>query len=410
MPLSAPTSTPIPMLDIDRQNSPFAAQIDAAIAEVTRSGAFINGPACRELESAFARYVGVDHAIGCASGSDALLLALMALEIGEGDEVLLPSFTFFATAGAVWRVGAKPVFVDILPDTFNIDPADAARKITPATRAILPVHLFGQSADMRALGALAAAHDLAIIEDACQAIGATCDGQQAGGMGDFGAFSFYPTKNLGGFGDGGMITTDDAEQAEQLRRLRNHGQHPLYHHHVVGVNSRLDAIQAAVLNVKLPQVDTWADARSERATRYEEAFTERGLGEQLELPVVAPGMTSVWNQYTVRVKGGRRGDLQKGLAAEKIGSAIYYPVPLHLQACFEPLGYGRGDLPHTERAAEEVLSLPVFPELTEEEQTRVIDAVSHFCQSGGVPTSVRAASVLLPTTGANIDLPSSKAG
>ena len=418
----APAMAPVPMLDVHRQNGPLAPEIDAAIAEVIRTGTFINGPACRDFETAFAKQVGVEHAIGCASGSDALLLALLALGIGTGDEVLLPSFTFFATAGAVWRTGAKPVFVEILPDTFNIDPADAARRITPATKALLPVHLFGQSSDMQSLQTLAEKHDLAIIEDACQAIGATQEGKQVGAMGDFGAFSFYPTKNLGGFGDGGMVTTNNADHAETLRRLRNHGQHPRYHHHLVGVNSRLDAIQAAALHVKLPLIDSWGEARCERADRYNREFTERGLAEHLELPTVTAGVTSVWNQYTVRVKNGRRDELQQALTTQGIGAAIYYPVPLHMQACFAPLGCQQGDLPHTELAADEVLSLPVFPELTADEQTRVIDAVSDFCQSGSCQsnpcqsnfcsdseTDAQASTPATPAAGANIDLPEAKA-
>ncbi len=407
---AADNHAPVPMLDVNRQNAPLLQDIDAAIADVTRTGTFINGPACREFEEAFAAYVGVEHAVGCASGSDALLLALMALDIGDGDEVLLPSFTFFATAGAVWRVGARPVFVDILPDTFNIDPADAARKITPATKAIIPVHLFGQAADMQSIVALANAHNLVIVEDAAQAIGATVGGTQVGAIGDFGCFSFYPTKNLGGFGDGGMLTVGDADHAETLRRLRNHGQHPRYYHHLVGCNSRLDAMQAAVLNVKLPQVTGWAEARCAHAKRYAEQFTARDVGSTLTLPTVVSGVSTVWNQYTVRVKDGRRDALQQALADGGIGSAIYYPVPLHLQRCFAPLGHQVGDLPHTERAAEEVLSLPMFPEMTIEEQDRVIEAVVEFCQSGSTHSGKVSVPITTPATGANVDLPTSKAG
>jgi len=324
--------------------------------------------------------------------------------------VLLPSFTFFATASAVWRLGGRPVFVDILPDSFNIDPVDAARKVTPATKAIIPVHLFGQAADMGSIIELARQCDLAIVEDAAQAIGATAGGQQVGSLGDFGAFSFYPTKNLGGFGDGGMITVADADHAETLRRLRNHGQHPRYYHSLVGVNSRLDAMQAAVLNVKLRQVGQWAEARCERAERYASSLASLGLGDRLATPTVASGVTSVWNQYTVRVTGGRRDDLQQALAAAGIGSAIYYPVPLHLQACFAALGYQPGDLPHTERAADEVLSLPMFPEMTAAEQQRVVGAVGEFFQSGGATAARASVPISTPATGANVDLPTSKAG
>lgn len=409
--MSAAASTkPVPMLDVNRQNAPLLEEIDAALAEVTRTGAFINGPACREFEEAFAAYVGVDHAVGCASGSDALLLPLMAAGIGPGDEVLLPSFTFFATAGAVWRVGAKPVFVDILPDSFNIDPADAARKVTSATKAIIPVHLFGQAADMQSLKELADTHGLMVLEDAAQAIGATAGGVQVGALGEYGAFSFYPTKNLGGFGDGGIITTDDADRAEVLRRLRNHGQHPRYYHHLVGCNSRLDAMQAAVLNVKLPHVTSWSESRAAHASRYASQFAERNVTDMLQLPSVASGVSSVWNQYTVRVKNGGRDDLQKALGDVGIGSAIYYPVPLHQQGCFSTLGHAEGDLSHTEQAAAEVLSLPMFPEMTAAEQDRVIDAVTDFCQTGSTQGDKATVSMTAPATGANVDLPTSKAG
>ena len=397
----------VPMLDVNRQNSPLALEIDAALASVTRTGTFINGPACRDFEAAFAEFVGVDHAIGCASGSDALLLPLMAREIGPGDEVLLPSFTFFATAGAVWRVGAKPVFVDILPDTFNIDPADLARKITPLTKAVMPVHLFGQAADMQAIEALALAHKLTVVEDAAQAIGATWGGRPVGSIGDFGGFSFYPTKNLGGFGDGGIITTNNDEHAEMLRRLRNHGQHPRYHHHVVGLNSRLDALQAAALGVKLPHVEAWSAARAERAARYLEAFADLEQAGSVGLPKVAADASSVWNQFTIRVKAGRRDELHQALGEQGVGSAIYYPVPLHLQACFAGLEHRPGDLPHTELAAEEVLSLPMFPEMTTAEQDRVIEVVGNFfAGTAKSQSTASAATIVAPTTGANVDMPS----
>jgi len=369
-------STPVPMLDVNRQNAPLAGEIDAAIAEVTRSGAFVHGPACRDLEAAVADYCGTAHAIGCASGSDALLLALMVLGVGPGDEVVIPSFTFFATASAVTRLGAKPVFADILPETFNLDPADVARKITPATKAIMPVHLFGQCVEMTDLQQVAG--DIPIIEDAAQAIGADYQGRRAGSLGLLGCFSFYPTKNLGGFGDGGMLTTNDEQLAAKLRQLRDHGQHPRYHHSVIGVNSRLDTIQAAVLNVKLPHLESWAEGRREHAAHYGAAFARWGLDQQLELPAVAAGCESVWNQYTVRVREGRRDALQQHLAERQIGSAIYYPIPLHLQECFADLGYQSGSLPVTELAAEEVLSLPVFAELTRQEQQRVVGALAEF--------------------------------
>lgn len=372
---------PVPMLDVSRENRRLRAEIDAALAEVCESGAFVHGPACARFEAAIAAYCGVEHAVGCASGSDALLLALLALGVGPGDEVIVPSFTFFATASAVWRLGAKPVFADIRPDSFNLDPADVLYKLTSSTKAIIPVHLFGQCAEMSEIGQIAAAaHGIPIIEDACQAIGAEYKGRRAGSIGACGALSFYPTKNLGGFGDGGMITTNDGALAAKLRVLRDHGQQPRYHHHFVGLNSRLDAVQAAVLGVKLPHVDHGAAARARHAERYAKEFARRSLGEQIVAPTTAEGCSHVWNQYTIRVAGGRRDELQKYLAERKIGSAIYYPVPLHRQKCFAPLGYEEGSLPVTEQACREVLSLPVYPELTAVEQETVIDAIAAFCR------------------------------
>jgi dTDP-4-amino-4,6-dideoxygalactose transaminase len=381
---TAQQPAPVPLLDVNRQNQPLRDEILAAITEVVDSGAFLKGPAVRQLEAEVAQMCGVDHAVGCASGSDALLVALMALEIGPGDEVILPSFTFFATAGAVTRLGATPVFADILPDTFNIDPADIARRITPATKAIIPVHLFGQSADMDAINAIAADHGLTVIEDAAQAIGATYQGQPIGSLGRIGCISSYPTKNLGGMGDGGMITTNDPELADRMRVLCDHGQEPRYYHHYVGLNSRLDTIQAAALRVKVPKLAGYAEARTRHAARYDAAFVGTAVGAVMTTPTEAHGCPSVWNQYTVRVEQGRRDSLQQWLTERKIGSAIYYPVPLHLQKCFANLGYRRGDLPHTERAADEVLSLPIFPELTYEEQGRVIDAVHAYAAAATV--------------------------
>jgi dTDP-4-amino-4,6-dideoxygalactose transaminase len=369
------------MLDVSRENRRLRPKIDAAMAEVCQSGAFVHGPACARFEAAMAEYCGVRHAVGCASGSDALLLSLMVLGVGPGDEVIVPSFTFFATASAVWRLGAKPVFADIRPDTFNLDPADVLYKLTTNTKAIIPVHLFGQCAQMEDIHQIAtAARGIPIIEDACQAIGADYRGRRAGALGTLGAFSFYPTKNLGGFGDGGLITTDDDELAARLRVLRDHGQQPRYYHHFVGLNSRLDALQAAVLQVKLPLLNSWCEARKRNADRYTTEFARRGIDESIIAPVAAGGCGHVWNQYTVRVADGRRDALQKHLTERKIGSAIYYPVPLHLQKCFAALGYEQGSLPVTEQACREVLSLPVYPELTADEQECVIDAVAEFCQ------------------------------
>lgn len=380
---------PVPMLDVDRQNGPLRAEIDAALAAVIDSGAFVQGQPCRDFEKAMAEYCGTRHAIGCASGSDALLLSLMALGVGPSDEVILPSFTFFATAGAVWRLGAKPVFADILPDTFNVDPKDVARKISQATKAIIPVHLFGQAADMTGLAAVAG--QLPIIEDAAQAIGATYQSHRVGSLGTTGCFSYYPTKNLGGFGDGGMITTNDEQLADKLRVLRDHGQQPRYYHSLVGVNSRLDTLQAAVLNVKIQHLGPWAAGRQQNAHRYREEFTRLGLDRRLGIPAVSAGCESVWNQYTIRVPEGRRDELQQQLSAKKIGSAIYYPVPLHLQECFAESGYQPGSLPVTEQAAAEVLSLPIYAELTAAEQDRVIQTIAEFFGSGQVADDSRRA-------------------
>ncbi|MEM6798561.1 MAG: DegT/DnrJ/EryC1/StrS family aminotransferase [Planctomycetota bacterium] len=378
------TPTPVPMLDINRQNLPLREEVLEAVSGVCDSGAFLFGPAVRELEASVADYCDVEHAVGCASGSDALLLAMMALGIGCGDEVILPSFTFFASAGSVWRLGAKPVFADVIPETFNLDPADVERKLSPATKAIMPVHLFGQSAEMGAINAIAERQGLHVIEDAAQAIGSSYGGKPVGGLGAVGCFSFYPTKNLGGFGDGGMITTNDAELADKARVLCNHGQRPRYYHHYVGVNSRLDTLQAAVLGVKLKSLDGYAAGRTRHAERYNAAFGDGALGESIAIPSVAAGCGNVWNQYTIRVacmgdQANRRDALQQSLVDRKIGSAVYYPVPLHLQPCFASLGYQPGDLPHTEAACKEVLSLPVFPEMTSAEQETVIEAVTGFC-------------------------------
>ena len=380
-------SLSVPMLDVPRQNGPLRKRIDAAMADVCDRGAFVHGPACAEFEAAMAEYCGTEFAVGCASGSDALLLALMGLGVGPGDEVILPSFTFFATAGSVWRLGAIPVFAEILPENFNIDPASLKQKITSATKAIIPVHLFGQCAEMDEINRLAEdAGGLPVVEDAAQAIGAQHQGRRAGSLGKVGCFSFYPTKNLGGFGDGGMITTNDGDLANRFRQLRNHGQHPQYKHDIVGVNSRLDTLQAAVLNVKLPMLDQWAESRGCHAARYNEEFARRGMAEKIVTPTTAKNCQSVWNQYTIRVLGGKRDELRAHLADHQVGSAIYYPIPLHRQTCFAALGYQPGSLPHTEQAAEEVLSLPVFPELARKEQDRVLDVIEAFYEA-------------LPTTG-----------
>ncbi len=375
-PAARPTS--VPLLDIQRQQGPLRAEIDAALARVIDSGRFVLGPECEQLERAVADYCRAPQGVGCASGSDALLLALMAADIGPGDEVLLPSYTFFATAGAVWRLGATPVFVDIEPTTFNLDPADAARKVSRATKAIIPVHLFGQCVDMDAIGRLAREHQLLVIEDAAQAIGAEFAGRRAGSLGDVGCISFYPTKNLGGAGDGGMLTAADPRLADKLRLLRGHGMQPRYYHKLVGINSRLDTLQAAMLLVKLPHLDRWCDLRAANAERYARLFASAGLDGVLTLPACVPGRRHVWNQYVIRVPGGRRDALREHLQHAGVGTEIYYPVPLHRQECFQRLGYGVGSLPESERAAHETLALPIFPELTLAEQQAVVERIGEF--------------------------------
>jgi dTDP-4-amino-4,6-dideoxygalactose transaminase len=365
-------SAKVPLLDVNRGNAALREEIAAAVARVIDSGRFLFGPDVAELEGSIARLCGVEHAIACASGSDALLLALMALDIGDGDEVIVPSFTFFATASAVWRLGARPVFVDIDPQTFNLDPQRIEDAITPLTRAIIPVHLFGQCADMDAIGLIAQQHGLHIIEDAAQAIGARFRSWPAGSMSAVGCLSFYPTKNLGAFGDGGMLTTHDAALAERLRLFAAHGMNPRYYHQVVGINSRLDSLQAAVLNVKLTRLAEGTERRTDNARRYDALLRSAGLESQIVLPGVDERCHAVWNQYTIRIGHGRRDAAKAQLAAAGIGSEVYYPVPLHLQKCFQSLGDGPGSLPETERAAREVLSLPIFPELTEIEQQTVV--------------------------------------
>ena len=313
----------------------------------------------------------------------------MACEIEPGDEVILPSFTFFATASAVWRLGAKPVFVDLDPDTFNLDPALVAQAITSRTRAIIPVHLFGQCAEMTSLCTLCCDHNLLSVEDCAQAIGARYTGVPAGALGDIGCFSFYPTKNLGGCGDGGMLTTSNERLAKRLRLLRAHGMQPRYFHEQVGINSRLDTLQAAMLCAKLPYLDEWTRQRQENAARYTELFAAAGLSGKLQLPQVADQCQHVWNQYTIRVPDKQRDALRLYLTAAEIGTEIYYPVPLHRQECFASLGYESGSLPETERAAGEVLSLPIFPLLTAAEQELVVARIARYFETASALTPGR---------------------
>lgn len=367
----------VPLLDLTEQNKALRPEIEAALGRVLDTNAFILGGEVKTLEEELAAYCQTKHAIGCASGSDALLLALMALDVGPGDEVITTPYSFFATVSAVTRLGAVPVFVDIDPITCNLDISQIEGKITERTKAIQPVHLYGQCADMKALREVAGKHGISLVEDAAQAIGAEEDGVRAGAMSEIGCFSFYPSKNLGGMGDGGFMTTDDDRLAEKLYALRVHGSKERYHHKWVGLNSRLDGFQGAVLRVKLPHLDSWSDKRKGNADRYHQLFTDAGLTEQVVLPFERPNVRHIYNQYVVRVPG-QRDELREFLTSNGIGTDIYYPIPLHLQKCFEFLGYKEGDLPESERAARETLALPIYPELKPEQQEYVVEKISEF--------------------------------
>jgi dTDP-4-amino-4,6-dideoxygalactose transaminase len=365
----------VPLLDVGRGNSPLKAEIMELFSDIYDSGWFIGGPQVKQLEQSVADATGAEFAVGCSSGSEALLVALMAFDIKAGDRVICPSFTFFATASAIHRLGAEPVFVDIDPVTFNLDVDQVQKAITPKTKAIIPVHLFGQCADMDPIMDLAKRYNIRVIEDCAQSIGATYNRQGSGSIGDVGCFSFYPTKNLGGMGDGGIMTTNDADIADRLRLFANHGMKPRYYHQVIGINSRLDAMQAAVLNVKMKHVNQYGADRRQNASNYQQLMTRFGISDL----VAAPGIENeghVWNQYTIRIPDGRRDDVRQQLADRNIGSEIYYPIPLHRQECFKDLGYAEGSLPHTEAAAAEVLSLPIFPELTIAEQQFVVESLA----------------------------------
>jgi len=370
----------IPILDLARQYATIKDEVDAAILNVVSSTQFILGPHVKAFEQAAAEYCGCRYAIGVASGTDALLLSLKVLGIGPGDRVILPSFTFFATAGVVHHAGATPVFCDIDPGTFNLD-TDHLRELlrdselADKAKAVIPVHLYGQMADMDDLMAVASEFDLAVVEDAAQAIGASYRGAKAGTMGKVGCFSFYPTKNLGAYGDGGMVITNDEALADRVRMLRVHGAQPKYFHRLVGFNSRLDAIQAAILSVKLRHLDAWSAARGEVADRYDASLASL---PGIRPPARAVGRSHIFHQYTIRVENGHRDQLRKQLSTAGVGTMIYYPIPLHLQECFEHLGYCEGQLPQSERASREVLSLPIFPELTHAEQQRVVECIATF--------------------------------
>ena len=366
----------VPLLDLEAQYRPLRAELLAALTRVCDSQRFIHGPEVEALERELSSYLGVRHAIGVSSGTDAVLMALMALEIGPGDEVITSTYSFFATAGAIVRVGARPVFVDIDADTFNINAAATVAAMTSATRAIIPVHLFGQSADLKPIVDAALKASVPVVEDAAQAIGASYQGGPLGGWGSIGCFSFFPSKNLGAFGDAGLVTLADDTAARRLRLLRNHGMEPKYYHRLVGGNFRLDALQAAVLRVKLPHLASWTAARQRNARRYRSLFQDAGLDGVVRLPSEAPDRTHIYNQFVICVDGRDR--LRAELERQGIGTEIYYPVPFHLQECFSDLGYRPGAFPVAERAARESLALPIYPELTEQQQTAVVKAIRVF--------------------------------
>lgn len=385
----------VPLLDLKPQYRAIRAEVDEALRRVVESQQFILGPEVEALEKEVAAFIGAPHAVGCASGSDALLLALLALNVGPGDEVIVPTYTFFATAGAVARLGARPVFVDLDPTTYNLDPAGVrtAAARCRRLRAVIPVHLYGQCAEMGPLETLGEELRVPLIEDAAQSLGSRDErGRNAGCMGKVNCFSFFPTKNLGGFGDGGMITTADAEAAEMVRVLRVHGSKPKYYHKFIGFNSRLDALQAAVLRVKLRHLDSWTAGRRSNAEYYDRAFLEAGARDS-SIPLAAGGLPlriprparnaarHVYNQYVIRVPAQSRDPLIAHLRSRNVGTEIYYPIPLHLQECFAFLGQGPGSLPHAEAAARETIALPIFPELTVAQRAQVVKSILEFLQS-----------------------------
>ena len=368
--------TAIPLLDLQAQYGPIRDEIVAAVTRVCDSQRYIMGPEVTAFEEEIASIIGVRHAVSLSSGTDALLVALMALDIKPGDEVITSTYSFFATAGAIARVGARPVLVDIDPLTFNVNPAAIASVITERTKAILPVHLYGLSADMDPILAVGERHGIPVIEDAAQAIGSTYKGRAVGGIGLVGCFSFFPSKNLGALGDAGLLTTEDASLAHRAKLLRNHGMEPKYYHHLIGGNFRMDAIQAAALRVKGRYLAAWTEARRMNAQRYVRLFHERGLQDRVTLPVEPAGLRHIFNQFVIRVAD--RDGLKADLDRRRIGNEIYYPVPFHLQPCFEYLGYRRGDFPVAERAANQSLAIPIYSELTLEQQQTIVDAIADF--------------------------------
>jgi dTDP-4-amino-4,6-dideoxygalactose transaminase len=366
----------VPLLDLQAQYRPLRDELLAAMTRVADSQRFIMGPEIDALEAELSALLGIEHAVTVSSGTDALLLALMALDIKAGDEVITPTYSFFATAGAVARLGARPVLVDIDPVTFNIDPAAVERAITPRTRAIMPVHLFGQSADLDEILALAGKAGVPVIEDAAQAIGSTYKSRPVGGIGALGCFSFFPSKNLGAFGDAGLLTTTDAKLAKRARLLRTHGMEPKYYHHLIGANFRMDSLQAAILRVKAPHLAGWTEGRRANAARYRQMFQDAGVGPDITLPKEPTDRRHIYNQFVIRTPA--RDALKRHLDEAGIGNEIYYPVPFHLQPCFAYLGHQRGDFPQAERAANESLAIPVYGELSASQQQHVVETIGEF--------------------------------
>ena len=373
-----PETTAVPLLDLKAQYATIREEIRSAVDAVLESQQCILGPAVTACEKELAEYCRTKHALTVSSGSDALLISLMAENVGAGDEVVTTPYTFFATAGAIARIGAKPVFVDIDPKTYNIDPAQIEAKITKNTKALLPVHLYGQCADMDPIVAIAEKHGIAVIEDACQAIGSEYKGRRAGAMGRYGCFSFFPSKNLGAAGDGGLVTTNDDAVAEKLNVLRVHGSKPKYYHSMIGGNFRFDSVQAAIISVKLRYLDTWTAGRQANAARYRKLFDVASLlcDGLVQLPYEVPGDRHIYNQFIIRVP--RRDALLAHLREQNVGAEIYYPVPLHMQQCFAYLGHREGDFPASEKAAKETLALPIYPELSDSQAERVVACIGKF--------------------------------
>ena len=372
----------VPLLDIPASYEKILQDVKKNIDQVIQSGQFVLGPIVEELEQKIANYCDTKYAVGVSSGTDALLISLMAAGIREGDEIITTPFTFFATAGSISRLGAHPVFVDIKQDTFNIDPSQIEKSITGKTRAIIPVHLYGQSAEMNPILDIAQRNNLVVIEDAAQAIGSEYEGRRSGSMGDYGCFSFFPTKNLGGFGDGGMVTMSSEDVYNQVKSLRVHGSNLKYYHQVIGGNFRLDALQAGVVLAKLEYLDQWTEKRRENVQTYNQLFKEKGIADQLILPLeITP--RHVYNQYVIRVKKNRD-KLRSFLSENNIFTEIYYPLPLHLQDCFTFLGYKKGAFPESEKAANDTIALPIFPELSQEQLSFVTEKIDEFIKKYGI--------------------------